>query len=132
VWRAALIVGLLSLAVPVAARAQAPCVCQLWAIQFTKHPTLRHTYDRSWRATAGRKREGARKKTKTQIYDWPKEGTFKESWCKRNPRLCKALKACMAAVAITEMQGPALGLSWWKTQIAASGACAQAAAGTLL
>lgn len=35
--------------------------------------------------------------TREGLYDWNKDKGFKDGWCKRNAKACKAVKACVGA-----------------------------------
>jgi hypothetical protein len=129
----ALLASALLLVMPSVAQAK-PWRCRMWAKLYTHSPVLHRTFNRAWRRAlhppyVGRAR--AKRKVQKGIYDWAVGGYINKSWCDRNKKVCRALKACLLAVAFTEAQRPVLGLSWWKTQIAAAGACGEAAAITM-
>lgn len=115
-----------ALAWPAAAGAQTPCSCLLFARAFIGNHAAQRTFDREWRRTyAGH--EAQRKVIRRRIYDWQKQGTFDQGWCKRHPKLCRALQACLIAGGYTFVTGEALGESSWRATVQAGGACATAA-----
>jgi hypothetical protein len=83
----ALMAGAFVLLVPSVARAK-PCPCRKWAISFTHSRTLQHTFNRGWRQGTAHKGPHLpqRRRVRRGIYDWAKEGSFKESGASAMPR----------------------------------------------
>lgn len=113
-----------------AGTAAASCSCQKYLRQWFKDPTAQRQFDR--KADALGISVTTRKRAKRGVYDWAKQGTFDESWCKAYPRTCKAAAACIIAFAGTVAADKANHASDKKATRDGGIACATAMAGALL
>lgn len=119
---------IVALAAPVAASAD--CGCQKYAKQFKRRPYPQYIF----KATMADHYVGVRatRRVKEGIYDYARQGYTSEGWCKRFPKHCNALKACLLAGGSVYIKERSEGKSREKATEDAAYSCAVAAAATYL
>jgi hypothetical protein len=124
------------LALPVAADA-APCYCGSFARWFSSDTRIGHAMRVTWEQETfaaapivGQARIDRTRRRVTRYQNWDSEEEKK--WCRRNPKVCRAAKACVIAASGT-LAVAAVDGKWTRTEFKqATAACAAAALTSLV
>lgn len=107
------------------ARPDSRCACLTWAGQFAGRPSMQRLFDRQ---VMFHMSQAQARRVKRDVYDYAKRGDFKDPFCKRHAKACKAAIACVIAGGATYSSSRAAGQSREASTRAGTIACAGAAA----
>jgi hypothetical protein len=79
---------------PQAKAKAAACTCRYWSLRFSRDRVARRIFDQRLMGVVS---AAKRKRAKRAIYDYARDGHFEKNWCRRRPRECRAVAACVVA-----------------------------------
>ena len=128
--RKALVIAALTLALAlgVTAVADAGCGCRRFAQAYVDHPKAILYGDLVMDQYGVAER--TKRRIKLRIYDYARQGPFKQSWCDRHPKLRRKLRNCLIAGGVAYLTSRASGANREDAAVNGAGACAVAVATT--